>query len=358
MSSRPRARDLGLPFPGTTGPYNAITDIADLWVGSKTIRRDQVATGVTAIVPRGPDDEMQPVWAGFHALNGNGEMTGTHWIEDAGYFCGPILITNTHAVGIVHHAAVRWMIRRYPNRFTADHTWAMPIVAETYDGTLSDINGLHVGESDALAALDAAKPGAVAEGNCGGGTGMICYGYKGGTGTSSRVIEVAGQHGTVAALVQANHGRQPLFTLLGVPVGEHVKTAFAGRKELGSIIVVIATDLPVLPHQLRRIAKRATIGIGRHGTQGGNGSGDIFLAISTANPMPVPQRGPDLWKLDGINDEHFDPIYLAAVQAIEEAVVNAMLAAEPMPTFRPAGHVCEPLDSDKLVAVMKRFGRM
>ncbi len=193
MSSKPRARDLGLPFPGTTGPDNAITDVPDLWVGSTTIRREQVATGVTAIVPRGPDDEMQPVWAGFHALNGNGEMTGTHWIEDAGYFCGPILITNTHAVGIVHHAAVRWMIRRYPSHFTDDHTWAMPIVAETYDGTLSDINGLHVGEADALAALDAAKPGPVAEGNSGGGTGMICYGYKGGTGTSSRVVEVAGR---------------------------------------------------------------------------------------------------------------------------------------------------------------------
>ena len=360
-ATKPRGRELGLPFQGTPGPENAITDIPGLTVGFSTVLRDgppRVATGVTAIIPRGADDDMMPVWAGFHALNGNGEMTGTHWIEDAGMFCGPLLITNTHSVGIVHHAAVRWMIKRYAKHFDRGFSWAMPVVAETYDGCLNDVNGLHVTEADALLALDSATRGPVAEGNAGGGTGMISYEFKGGTGTSSRLIEVAGQRGTVGVLVQANHGRRDWLQVLGVPIGKHLTQNLVRDKDAGSIIVYLGTDLPLLPHQLRRLAKRASIGIGRGGTVGGNSSGDIFLAFSTGNPMPCPQLAPPVWKLEAINDEHFDPIYQAAVEAIEEAVINAMLAARTLPMARETGRSVYAIDHEELLAVMRCYNRL
>ncbi|QQS11823.1 MAG: P1 family peptidase [Rhodospirillales bacterium] len=364
--AKPRGRDLGLPFPGTPGPHNAITDVPGVLVGTTTIvegdgplivGRGPVRTGVTAILPRGASEEPMPVWAGVHAFNGNGEMTGTHWIGDGGYFTGPMCITNTHSVGIVHHACVRWMLRRHGARFLDHHLWAMPVVAETYDGVLNDINGLHVTEAHALAALDGARGGPVPEGNVGGGTGMIAYEFKGGTGTASRIVSTGGLTGHVGALVQANHGRREAFTVLGVPVGAHLRDDPMFPRERGSIIVVIGTDLPMLPHQLRRLAKRAAIGIGRGGTSGGNGSGDIFLAFSVANPMPLPQFGPPVWTMTALGDEGFDPAYQAAVEAVEEAVVNAMLAAESTPTLKPPGRVARALDHDALMAVMRRHGR-
>jgi D-aminopeptidase len=362
-----RARDLGLDFSGETGPENAITDIPGVLVGYSTIvegdgelkqGKGPVRTGVTAILPRGRDTEPRPVWGGFYALNGNGEMTGTHWIQDGGYFTGPVCITNTHSVGIVHHAAVRWMIDTYGERWRDNHLWAMPVVAETYDGLLNDINGQHVTENHALTALDTASSGPVLEGNVGGGTGMVCYDFKGGTGTSSRRIDIDGKGFTIAALVQANHGRRPLLSILGVPVGAHLsEDTLWDTTELGSIIVLLATDAPMMPHQLRRLAKRAAIGIGRGGSPGGNNSGDIFLAFSTANEMPMPQLSDTHRSFNYINDEAFDPIYLAVVESIEESVINALVAAEDMSTVRPFGRVCRAIDHEKLVDVMRRYGR-
>jgi len=366
--AKPRARDLGLDVPGTPGPHNAITDVPGVLVGYETIVRGDgplvtgqgpVRTGVTAILPRGFEDEPTPVWAGTYDLNGNGEMTGTHWIADGGYLVGPVCITNTHSVGIVHHAAIRWMLKTYAKQFHASHLWGMPVVAETYDGLLNDINGLHVTEAHALAALDSAAGGPIAEGNVGGGTGMIAYEFKGGTGTASRRIAIEGAGYTMGALVQANHGRREWLNVFGVPVGRHMPLDRppAVDKELGSIIVVLATDIPMLPHQLQRVARRAALGIGRGGTPGGNSSGDIFLAFSTANRMALPQLGQALLAMDFVNDERFDAIYLAAVEAVEEAVINAMLAAETTPMLRPAGKICPAIDHDALVSIMRRHGR-
>ena len=356
---KPRGRDIGLPFPGTPGTNNAITDIEGVEVGYCTriegegplvVSQGPVRTGVTAILPLGKGSEPQPVWAGMYALNGNGEMTGTHWIHDGGYFVGPICVTNTHSVGIVHHAATKWMLRRYSAAWQAKHLWAMPVVAETYDGVLNDINGQHITEADALSALDSAKSGPIAEGNVGGGTGMICYEFKGGTGTASRVLDIDGEDFVIGAMVQANHGLRPWFTVLGRQIGEVITEDRIFENELGSIIVILGTNLPMAPHQLRRLAKRAAIGIGRGGTPGGNNSGDIFLAFSTANRGSLPQFAGPRRALETINDELFDPIYLAATEAIEESIVNAMLAAENMTTLRPPGLVCRALDANRLCA--------
>ena len=359
MSSqrKPRAREAGVPFDGTTGAFNAITDVPGIAVGLTTIVEGSARTGVTAIVPRAGEPEMRPVWAGIHRFNGNGEMTGSHWIEDGGYVNGPICITNTHSVGIVHHAAVRWMIRRYP-RFATDHLWAMPVVAETYDGTTNDINGQHVSEAHVLAALDGAKSGPVPEGNVGGGTGMIAYEFKGGTGTASRTVEIEGVSGTVGALVQANHGMRDQLMVRGVPVGRHLRHDLLRQRERGSIIGVIATDLPMLPHQLSRLARRGALGIGRTGAIGENGSGDIFLAISTANPLELPNRAPAVWRMEALDDARFNAVYAAAIDAVEEAILNAMLAAEDTPTFRPAAKVVRALRAEELVELLRRFGRV
>ena len=358
---KPRGRDLGLPFRGETGNRNAITDIPGVEVGFTTRiegegplvpGRGPIRTGVTAILPLGRRPEPQPVWAAMHALNGNGEMTGTHWIRDGGYLVGPICITNTHSVGIVHHAATRWIIRNYAEAWQYKHLWAMPVVAETYDGVLNDINGQHITEEDALAAIDSASSGEVAEGNVGGGTGMICYEFKGGTGTASRHISIGGETFHVGVLVQANHGLRPWFTVLGHRIGDRMPENRLHSSEQGSIIVVLGTDLPLAPHQLRRLAKRAAIGIGRSGTPGGNNSGDIFLAFSTANRGPIPQLGGLQRTFAMISDEAFDPIYLAAVDSIEEAVINAMLAAEEMTTLRPHGRHCSALDGARLAEML------
>lgn len=352
--AKPRARDLGLPFPGQTGPFNAITDVAGVQVGFCTLTDParRMRTGVTAILPR-PGRDPQPVRAGHAALNGNGEMTGTHWIDDAGHFLGPVMITNTHAVGAVHHGTVRWMIGHYADWFRDRHAWAMPVVAETYDGVLNDINALHVQPEHAEAALAALSGGPVAEGSVGGGNGMIAYEFRGGTGTSSRVVTVGGARYTVAALVQANHGIRPWLTVLGRPVGQLMPEDRLRDSEMGSIIVVIATDAPLSALSLRHLARRATIGVGRGGTPGGNSSGDIFLAFSTADPGPMPQVAGALRQLVELNAEMIDPIYQAAVEAVEESVINAMVAAEDAPLVKPAGGICRAIDTGRLAALFR-----
>ncbi|MGC8488627.1 MAG: P1 family peptidase [Clostridia bacterium] len=358
MTKHRRGREWGLPFAGEPGPFNAITDVPGVQVGLTTIREPDVATGVTAVLPIGRQHPLRPVWAGMCRFNGNGEMTGTHWIKDAGYFLGPLMITNTHSVGMVHHATLAWMIRQYPAQFDSPrHLWAMPVVAETYDGALSDINGLHVREEHVWHALDSAAGGVVAEGGVGGGTGMIAYGFKGGTGTSSRQVTAGGRAGVVAALVQANHGARSSLTILGVPVGE-VWDEDGTPPERGSLIVYIGTDLPLLPHQLDRVARRAAVGMARTGAFGGHHSGDLFLAFSVANPIPLPHDQPSVLALEALSDEHLDPVYVAAVQAVEEAIINAMLAGEPMVTRRPPGHVIPALDGGRLVSIMRAYGRM
>jgi D-aminopeptidase len=350
MPQKPRARDLGLPFPGKPGPWNAITDVAGVAVGFTTLTDPSRAmrTGVTAIRPRPDKGRPQPVWAGVHAFNGNGEMTGTHWVNDAGYFLGPILITNTHGIGACHHGAVEWMIRHYDSHFREEHAWAMPIVAETYDGLLNDINALHVRPEHAVAALDATVSGPVAEGSTGGGNGMIAYGFKAGTGTSSRRVEVGGQVYTVGALVQANFGRREWFTVLGVPVGRAMPLATPEEAERGSIIVILATDAPLSDALLRGLAKRASLGIGRSGTVGGNSSGDIFLAFSTADAMEEPIHAGPVLTRHSLNWNHMDPVYEAAVQAVDEAVINAIVQGEDVPRVKPKGGVCPGIDAAEL----------
>ncbi len=359
-----RARDLGLDFPGSPGPKNALTDVTGVLVGHATLINEKpadgnlVRTGVTSILPRGRDQTPKPVWAGQFSLNGNGEMTGSHWIHDAGYFVGPICITNTHSVGIVHHAATRWMLDTYADTFRQEHLWAMPVVAETYDGVLNDINGQHVGVEHALAALNEADEGIPEEGNAGGGTGMICYEFKGGSGTASRRVKIGDEGFTVAAQVQANHGQRDWLTILGVPVGREMRQDRLFSKESGSIIVILGTDAPLAPLNLRHLAKRAAIGIGRHGTPGGNNSGDIFLAFSTANECSLPQLSGSRMRFEYLNGELLDPLYLAAVEAVEESVVNALVAADSMTTVKPAGKVCRAIDHDELRAIMRRHGRL
>ncbi|MGB3899030.1 MAG: P1 family peptidase [Mesorhizobium sp.] len=366
-TTKPRARDLGLPFTGRTGPLNAITDVPEVAVGLHALREAQprpgrklpVRTGVTAIIPHPRADVPVPVFAGIHRFNGNGEMTGTHWIEDGGYFLGPVTITNTHSVGIAHHATVKWMLERYSSTYYGERPrWIMPVVAETFDGILNDINALALSEADVRAALNSASGGPVAEGNSGGGTAMIAYGFKGGTGTSSRQVRIADKDHTVGVLVQANHGLREWLTVCGVPVGRHLPGAAAApAAELGSIIVVVATDIAMAPHQLKRVARRCGIGIGRNGTPGGNSSGDIFLAFSTANPRPLAARAPAFRSIDMLEDDEFDPVYMAVVEAVEEAVINAMLAAEGMSGTVDGRDGIEAIPVEALVEIMRRHGR-
>lgn len=358
--TRPRARDLGLDLPGETGPLNAITDVSGVAVGLTTVidAARGIRTGVTAIVPRQDAGRPQPVWAGQSTLNGNGEMTGTHWINDAGYFWGPVCITNTHSVGMVHHAATRWMIDRYAAAFAEHHLWAMPVVAETYDGVLNDINGQHVTFEHTMAALESARGGPVAEGGVGGGAGMICYEYKGGTGTASRRVRLDGETFTLGALVQANHGIRPWLSVLGVPVGREMTEGRMLAEERGSIIVVLATDAPLGPLTLRHLARRAGIGVGRGGTPGGNNSGDIFLAFSVADPVDLPALSGARRTTGHFTGDGIDPLYLAAVEAVEEAVLNALCAGEDAPTVKPPGYICRALDTERLVALLRRAGRL
>ena len=370
-SVKPRARELGLALKGRPGPHNAITDVPGVLVGFRTLMEFaavpgdiQICTGVTAILPRGHDPEPHAVWAGQFDFNGNGEMTGTHWIRDAGYFLGPICLTNTHSVGTVHQAAVRFMIETHANYFRKHHAWAMPVVAETYDGLVNDICGLHVAEQHALDALRCAAGGRVAEGNVGGGAGMATYEFKGGTGTSSRRIAINGRNYTVGVLVQSNFGKRSEFSVLGVPVGQLITDnallSARGIPEQGSIVVIIGTDVPLTSMQLQRLAKRGALGIGRTGTSGGHYSGDLMLAFSVANPVSVPAIGdaqPHLYQGEWLNDAHLDAVYGSTVEAIEEAILNALIAAESVPTFKPPGEILRAIDHAALAAVMRRYGR-
>lgn len=360
---RARARGLGLPFRSETGPANAITDVAGVEVGYTTliegegplvVGRGPVRTGVTVVHPRGRADPFAPVWAGVFSLNGNGEMTGAHWIAEAGQFTGPIGITNTHSVGIVHQAIIRWMVAQ-PGYQPGEVGWLLPVVAETCDAWLNDINGLHVREEHALAAIEGAAAGPVAEGNVGGGTGMIAFGFKGGTGTASRVAHAAGQAYRVGALVQANYGRREWLQVLGVPVRESLAGAASGSAGRGSVIGIVATDAPLLPIQLQRLARRAALGIARTGSFAGNGSGDLFLAFSTANRIePVdPGRLPSMRFLP---HGALDPLFVATAEAIEEAVVNALLGALTM--TGQGGHTVDAIDHAALREIMRAHGRL
>jgi L-aminopeptidase/D-esterase-like protein len=360
----PRARDIGLRFDGTPGTGNAITDVGGVTVGFATVIEDPVAgvhgglcTGVTAIIPRGVSGAIDPVWAGMHSFNGNGELTGAHHVRDLGWFMGPVMLTNSHSVGIVSHATVGWMIDRHADVFRTDHMWCLPVVGETYDGVLNDINARGITEAHVRSALDAAAPGPVAEGNVGGGTGMIAYEFKGGTGSASRQVTVAGVSYDLGVLVQANHGARDALQISGVPVGAYMREDLVYPRETGSIIVVIATDAPLLPHQLDRLARRGSIGIGRGGTSGGHSSGDIFLAFSTANPQRNPWYADDVMTLYALKDTHMDMLYSAAVQATEEAVVNAMVAARDRLAVKPAGKLVRAIDQAHLMSLMRDFGR-
>ena len=359
--TRPRARDLGVPFEGAAGTLDAITDVPGVEVGHKTlIEGDSVRTGVTAVWPRGKKSS-DPVFGGFFSQNGNGDMTGTHWLTESGFLDGPVLITNTHSVGVVRDAFLAWLVKskRQPGTNTfAGGFYTYPIVAETYDGFLNDINGFHVKPSDVDAALEAAAPGRVAEGNVGGGTGMVCYGFKGGIGTASR--KIAGGY-TVGALVQCNCGSRRQLRIGGMPLGEEIAAnlprASAGqpyREDVGSIIIVVATDAPLLPHQTQRLARRATMGLARTGATSGNGSGDIFIAFSTANPNAAAAKEPA--NVSMMPNDAINPVFEGAVQAVEEAIVNAMVGAETMKGFQ--GHTVFALPHDKLREVLKKYNRL
>jgi L-aminopeptidase/D-esterase-like protein len=353
-----RARDLGIPFEGTSGPFNAITDVEGVTVGfATTIEGESARTGVTIIHPRGRD-EHEPVFAGIFAFNGNGEMTGAAWVEEGGMLEGPIGLTNTHSVGTVRDAIIHWQ---------AEHEafyqkWSCPVVAETADGWLNDMNLFHVKPEHVRSALELAQGGRLAEGNVGGGTGMICYEFKGGTGTASRRLPQKLGGWTVGALVQANFGRRHQLTIAGVPVGQHLKEgAFltSGENPLaeqGSLIVILGTDAPLLPHQLKRIARRATLGMARTGSLGGNGSGDIFLAFSTADTGAGHTHDREIVPLQALLNEKLDPLFYAAVYATEEAIINALVAAETM-TGR-AGVTIEALPHERLQEILKRYQRL
>ena len=365
---KPRARDLGVPFDGTPGAYNSITDVSGVLVGYTTlisgegklaVGKGPVRTGVTAILPRGKDSMSNPVFAGWFSQNGNGEMTGTTWVEESGFLEGPVMITNTHSVGVVRDAVIQWRVEHGQPDPTG-YWWSLPVVAETWDGWLNDINGFHVKPADAFHAIDSAHGGRIEEGNAGGGTGMICNEFKGGTGTSSRVVKVDGAEYTVGVLVQCNYGRRANLRIAGVPVGKEIpqNPAYASapfdEAERGSIIIVVATDAPLLPTQLKRLARRATLGLGRDGSISGNGSGDIFIAFSTANPGG--EKTGKLIDLKMIPNDDLDPIFGATVEATEEAIVNSMVAAETMTGIE--NHRVIALPHDQLRAVLKKYNRL
>ena len=353
--AKPRARDLGVPFDGVAGPLNAITDVAGVEVGQTTlIAGDDVRTGVTIVLPQGKRGRNQ-VFAAWFTLNADGEMTGTTWIEESGILEGPVAITNTHSVGTVHQAVIEWSVRHVDGL-----SWSLPVVAETWDGFLNDIDGFHVKKEHVFHAIETASAGPVAEGNVGGGTGMRAYGFKAGIGTSSRVVTTVHGRFTVGVLVQANYGDRELLRIAGVPVGREIPDLMPERGERsggreGSIIIVVATDAPVLPHQLKRIAKRASLGLGRNGSISSNGSGDIFIAFSTANANIGTEEG-GLHALMMLGNAELNPFFRATVEATEEAVVNALVAAETM-TGRD-GHTVYALPHERLRAILRRYGRL
>ena len=367
-AAKPRARDLGVPFDGTPGPLNAITDVSGVEVGQVTlisgegklqVGKGPVRTGVTAILPRGKDSMSNPAFAGWFSLNGNGEMTGTTWVEESGFLEGPVMITNTHSIGVVRDAVIQWRV----NHGRPDPTgywWSLPVVAETWDGWLNDINGFHVKPEHAFQAIDTAKSGPVAEGNVGGGTGMVCNGFKGGIGTSSRKLDAKNRGYTVGVLVQCNYGTRNNLRIAGIPVGREIPAddpygaVPSDVTERGSIIVVVGTDAPLLPHQLKRLVRRVPLGLGRNGSISGNGSGDIFIAFSTANSGASKPEG--LASVQMLANDSMDPIFQATVEAVEEAIVNAMIAAETMTGIE--NHRVRAIDREMLRTVLKKYNRL
>jgi D-aminopeptidase len=370
-----RARDLGVPFDGTPGKLNSITDVPGVEVGYTTlvsgegkleVGKGPVRTGVTAIIPRGHDSLNDPVYAGYFSLNGNGEMTGTAWLDESGFLEGPIVITNTHSVGIARDAVIAWRIK-HGAADTTGYWWSLPVVAETWDGWLNDINGFHVKPEDVFHALDTAHGGVIEEGSVGGGTGMICYEFKGGNGTASRQIDIRTSKDApprsfvVGVFLQANFGRRSQLMIAGVPVGKNIpgevyKSTSAdssfGVQESGSCIAVVATDAPLLPNQLKRLARRVSLGLARTGTVSGNGSGDLFIAFSTANPNVT---NPDqvTHSVQTIPNDLMDPLFTGVVQATEEAVINALVDNDSM--IGRDNHHVEGLSHDRLRELMKRL---
>jgi D-aminopeptidase len=359
--AKPRARDLGVPFDGTPGPLNAITDVKGVEVGHTTlisgsgklvVGKGPVRTGVTAVFPRGKDS-LDPVFGGWFSLNGNGEMTGTTWLEESGILDGPVLTTNTHSVGVVRDAVIAWRIKKAPPD-DEGYSWSLPVVAETADDDLNDMNGFHVKPEHVYHALDSAHGGAVEEGNVGGGTGMICNEFKGGIGTSSRVLpEKLGGY-TVGVLVQCNYGWRDQLRIAGVPVGREIPDKAVHGDDIGSIIIIVATDAPLIPTQLKRLAKRAALGLARDGSFSGDGSGDIFIAFSTANSGAIASKGVRDVKM--LPNQQLNPIFLATVQATEEAIVNAMVAAETMKGANDLEVIALP--HDRLREILKKYNRL
>ena len=357
--TKPRARDLGIPFEGSTGEYNAITDVPGVTVGYATvIESDSARTGVTIIHPRGKENH-DPVFAAWFPFNGNGEMTGSAWVEEGGFLEGPIGITNTHSVGVVRDTIIQWQVT-HSRIFQG---WSCPLVTETADGWLNDINAFFVKPEHVLDALSSATSGPILEGNVGGGTGMLCYEFKGGTGTSSRKLPEKFGGWTVGALAQTNFGRRYQLTIAGVPVGQHLKDHLIWPKgqnpfeqDSGSLIVVLATDAPLLPHQLRRLAKRASLGMARTGSLGGNGSGDIFVAFSTANPNAAVGNEQGVASIQALSNNFIDPLFISSAYATEEAIINSMIAAEDMIGYR--GVSAKAIAHDQLQDVMKRYQRL
>jgi len=378
-----RARDLGVPFDGTPGPLDAITDVKGVEVGFTTlisgegklvVGQGPVRTGVTAILPRGKDSTDQ-VFAGWFTENGNGEMTGTTWVEESGFLEGPVMITNTHSVGLVRDAVIQWRVKR-GQPADSEYWWSLPVVAETWDGFLNDVNGFHVKPEDAWHALDSARSGPVPEGNVGGGTGMVCYEFKGGTGTASRTLPASLGGYTVGVLVQCNCGARDLLRVAGAPVGREIperkvwsdrrdmanpaggtvlaQAGSAAQRDAGSIIIVVATDAPLIPTQLKRLARRATLGLARTGTISGNGSGDIFIAFSTANAGAAKPSG--IRHLDMVPNDQMDPLFGATVEATEEAIINAMVGAQTMTGIN--GNTAIALPHEKLRDVLKKYNRL
>ena len=363
-----RARDLGVPFDGTPGKLNAITDVPGVEVGHTTlisgegklqVGKGPVRTGVTAVLPRGKSSMSDAVFAGWFSQNGNGEMTGTTWVEESGFLEGPVMITNTHSVGVVRDAVVQWRVEHGKPDPTG-YWWSLPVVAETWDGYLNDINGFHVKAEHAFQAIQSAHGGGVEEGAVGGGTGMICNGFKGGIGTSSRKLDAKDGGYTVGVLVQCNYGSRQNLRIAGIPVGREISSedpyAYQPSEisERGSIIVVVATDAPVLSHQLKRLARRVSLGLGRNGSISGDGSGDIFIAFSTANPHA--EGGKTVVDLKFLPNDALDPVFAATVQATEEAIINAMVAAKTMIGIE--NHKVTGLPHDRLREVLKKYNRL
>ena len=370
LCQKPRARDLGVQFEGVPGKFNAITDVKGVEVGHSTIisgsgkniiGKGPVRTGVTAIFPRGK--KFNPVYANWYSLNGNGEMTGTTWITESGFLETPIMITNTNSVGVVRDAVLKWFVDT--NWYGNDDWWyTYPVVGETYDGFLNDIYGFHVQEQHVYEAINNASPGPVTEGNVGGGTGMLTLGFKGGIGTASRKVKINNKTYTIGALVQSNFGSKRNLTISGVPVGKELKDTLnvvfnappSNKRQEGdgSIIVIVATDAPLLPHQLKRITHRIPIGIGVVGGRGSNGSGDIFLAFSTANPRAFDRKNER--SIKSFPNDKITPLFEATVQTVEESIINAMIAAETMEGVN--NNKAYALPHDTLIEVLKKYNRL